>query len=270
MKWEKLGRIFMPQGGGWMSTHAQNPLPEVLGHGYYRVHFSARDERNRSRGGHFVFHIDRPNEIFDVSEFPSIDLGALGAFDDAGAMPGSLVALGEERLMFYTGWSRTVDVPFAFHIGLASSKNDKEFSRVSRAPVLGRNFHDPYVTGAPYVLVESGRFRMWYVSCTSWVLDDVAGKPRHYYTVKYAESKNGLNWQCSDHLCLGYAQGEYAIARPVVWKSETGYRMWFSYRGDGGTYRVGVADSADGIQWTRSEQPLGIDVSRTGWDSEMI
>lgn len=270
MKWEKLGLIFAPQGRGWMSTHAQNPLPEPLGNGHYRVHFSARDERNRSRGGYFVFHINRPKEILEVSESPTIDLGTLGAFDDAGCMPSSLVSWGNERLMFYTGWSKTVDVPFSFHIGLASSTNNKNFTRVSKAPVLGRNFFDPYITGAPYVLVENGIFRMWYISCTSWVADDVAGKPRHYYTVKYAESSNGLDWQCSDHLCLGYAQDEYAIARPVVWKTKTGYRMWFSYRGDGGTYRLGVADSADGIQWSRLKRPLGIDVSPTGWDSEMI
>ena len=48
--------------------------------------------------------------------------------------------------------------------------------------------------------------------------------------------------------------------------------MWYSYRGQPGipTYRIGYAESDDGINWTRNDDQVGIDVSNTGWDSEMI
>jgi hypothetical protein len=53
--------------------------------------------------------------------------------------------------------------------------------------------------------------------------------------------------------------------------------MWFSHRGASGfrseqsrTYRVGYAESRDGAVWTRMDARAGIDVSRTGWDSEMV
>ena len=40
-----------------------------------------------------------------------------------------------------------------------------------------------------------------------------------------------------------------------------------TYRGD--AYRLGTATSSDGIRWVRSPES-GLDVSRDGWDSEMI
>lgn len=46
--------------------------------------------------------------------------------------------------------------------------------------------------------------------------------------------------------------------------------MWFSYRsGIGTSYRIGYAFSFNGINWDRKTDS-GIDVSISGWDSEMI
>ena len=44
--------------------------------------------------------------------------------------------------------------------------------------------------------------------------------------------------------------------------------MWFSYKG--GSYRIGYAESADGLHWERRDADAGIDVSPSGWDSQMI
>ena len=44
--------------------------------------------------------------------------------------------------------------------------------------------------------------------------------------------------------------------------------MWYSYRGD--AYRMGYAESEDGLEWERKDAEAGIDVSEEGWDSEMI
>lgn len=270
-RWEKLGLLFAPSGREWMKTHAQNPLPEDLGGGQFRVHFAARDSQNRARGGYFVFDMKDPQKVLDVVDAPTIDLGPLGAFDDCGVMPSGLVNWQGKKFLYYTGWSKAVEVPFSFHIGLAiSDDGGKTYRSASRAPVLGRNHYDPFITGAPYVLLESGLLRMWYISATQWVKEPPNDKAKHYYTVKYAESTDGLSWKCSSHLCINYEFEEYAIARPVVWKSEQGYRMWFTYRGGQNTYRVGVAESVDGVNWNRLKRSLDIDVSADGWDSEMI
>jgi len=44
--------------------------------------------------------------------------------------------------------------------------------------------------------------------------------------------------------------------------------MWYSYRGS--KYRIGYAESKDGISWIRKDSEVGIDVSSSGWDSDMI
>jgi hypothetical protein len=44
--------------------------------------------------------------------------------------------------------------------------------------------------------------------------------------------------------------------------------MWYSYRGK--RYRIGYAESSDGLHWIRKDNETGIHVSRSGWDSKMI
>ena len=51
-------------------------------------------------------------------------------------------------------------------------------------------------------------------------------------------------------------------------KEKNGYRMWYSYRGK--SYRIGYAESKDGLDWTRKDDEVELDVSSKGWDSEMI
>ena len=46
--------------------------------------------------------------------------------------------------------------------------------------------------------------------------------------------------------------------------------MWYSYKITPATYRIGYAESVDGISWQRMDEKAGIDVSEAGWDSEMI
>ena len=44
--------------------------------------------------------------------------------------------------------------------------------------------------------------------------------------------------------------------------------MWYSFRGD--FYKIGYAESDNGIEWNRQDADAGIDTSDYGWDSEMI
>ena len=74
--------------------------------------------------------------------------------------------------------------------------------------------------------------------------------------------------------CIDYANKyEYAISRPSVIRTAKGiYRMWYSYRAQANvaTYRIGYAESNDGLKWVRMDEASGIDVSASDWDSEMI
>ena len=270
MEWVKKGLIFRPQGDiDWMVSHAMIPFAESIGGDLYRVYFAARDKYNRSNGAYIEIDINNPKEILGISREPVLTPGELGTFDDSGALPSWIVNHGDEKYLYYIGYNIGVTVAFRNFVGLAISRDGGgSFDKVSRAPLLERNDVDPYLTVTPCVLVEDGVWRMWYTSGTKWeeVKDD---KPRHYYHIRYAESSDGIHWDRQGVVCIDYqSSDEYAIARPCVVKEHGLYKMWYCYRGR--SYRIGYAESKDGIRWERRDEEVGIDVSESGWDSEMI
>ena len=107
---------------------------------------------------------------------------------------------------------------------------------------------------------------MWYGSTLSW--DSPNDEMIHI--IKYAESKDGLDWKKKGPALpwsLGVAQ---AFSRPTVLKESDQYHMWFSYReGGGDKYKIGYALSEDGINWHNCLQD-GLPTSVEGWDSEMV
>jgi hypothetical protein len=269
VRWEKLGLVFPPPTDlDWMVSHASLPAAEPRGD-RHRVYFGGRDARSRTRIGAFEIDLRRPFAVRAVTPVPVLDLGPLGAFDDNGVTPACVVA-GERRrrLLYYTGWTLGVTVPFYMFVGLAVSEDGGEtFHRVSSAPILERTRADPYLAASPWILVENGRWRMWYGSGSRWEPGD--GRPRHYYHIRYGESGDGVAWTRTGVVCIDYASpDEYAITRPCVLRDAGGYRMWYTYRGP--AYRIGYAESTDGVHWTRKDHEAGIDASPEGWDSEMV
>jgi hypothetical protein len=232
-----------------------------------RILFSSRDEQGRARVGAADLDLENPGEA-TFGERPLLDIGRLGAFDDSGVTTSCRVDRDGLVHLFYSGWSLGVTVPFYLAIGCAVSEDGGEtFRRVSDAPLLDRNRVDPLLTASPYVLLDEGRWRMWYVSGTEWSLD--GGEPRHRYLIKYAESADGFEWERDGHVCIDYRDAdEHALGRPCVIRDGDAYRMWFSHRG--ASYRIGYAESADGYDWERKDEGAGIDVSESGWDAEMI
>lgn len=263
----------------WNRTHAQNPFPEHIGGDRYKIHFAGRDKLYRSQGGYVEIDMKRPGKVLYMTEKPTLELGELGCFDDCGVMPSCLVKQGNKQYMYYTGWTQQKSTPFSFFIGLAiSSDNGRTFERYSKSPVLGRTGVDHIMTGSPWVIKENRVFRMWYVSGTGWT-GEAFGKQQNHYHIRYAESEDGIEWKPEGVVCVDYKdESEYALARPVVFKSravfDTGeealYRMVFSRRSFSAGYRGGYAESTDGIHWQRNDSKLGLDVSKTGWDSEMV
>ena len=272
MKWIKKGLIFEPKGNfDWMLTHAMMPCVLQISDDIYRIFFSGRDSKNRSQGGYMDININNPTNVLNFSEKPVLKLGPLGCFDDSGAMPTCIVNYNDKLYMYYNGWTLGKDVPFFSFNGVAvSADKGNTFKKLSPGPiVLYRNDVDPYSTFAPYVIIENGIWKMWYVSCVGWKIEN--DKPKHYYHIKYAESKDGINWDRRGIVCIDFkSKDEYAIARPCVIKEDGIYKMWYSYRGGSDTYRIGYAESTDRIKWERKDEEAGIDVSESGWDSEMI
>jgi hypothetical protein len=270
MKWVKKGLIIEPGKFDWMVSHAHNPFTQKLPSDIYQVHFAGRDKLGRAHGGYVKIDINNPANILYMTKKPTLDLGDVGCFDDCGVMPSCIVHHNGKKYMYYTGWTQQKVTPFSFFIGLAISRDGrKTYERYSKAPIFGRTYHDPYLTASPWVIIENGVWRMWYVSGTGWKIEQ--GNVKHYYHIKYAESKDGINWNSQGIICIDYKNSdEYAIARPVVFKENNIYKMWYCYRGGSDAYRAGYAESIDGITWIRKDDEVGIDVSDSGWDSEMI
>jgi len=264
--WKKLGNIFRPEAMfPWLQSHAANPTAEHIRDDIFRIYFSGRDKYNRSSIGYFVVNINNPAEILEVSSQPVVVPGDLGTFDDSGASVGCIVHHNGKSYLYYLGWNLGVTVPWRNSIGLAIADSDEVYRKISNAPVLDRSHIDPYSVSYPFVLVEDGIWKMWYGSNLSWGKEQ---KDMHHL-LKYAESTDGIHWNPTGEIAVKFKdENEYAISKPSIIKVNGIYKMWYSYRGD--SYRIGYAESENGIHFRRMDECAGIDVSQSGWDSESI
>src|SRR5690349_16816440 len=170
MKWLKQGLIFNADGErDWMQTHAQLPVADLRGDGLLRIYFSSRDGEGCSRIASLDVNPDDPTRILRLSEEPILPLGRLGTFDDNGMMPSCLVEHEGRKYLYYIGWNPQVTVSYRLAIGLAVSEDGGEtWHRHSEGPVSDRSVDEPFFNTAPWVVVEDGLWRMWYISCTGW------------------------------------------------------------------------------------------------------
>jgi hypothetical protein len=268
--WSKTGVLVpAPVGLPWAVSHAAVPHVDVVSDNELRIYFTTRDDRGRSQIARADVHGEVEPANVRLQEAPVLVSGELGLFDDSGAMTSCLVRHGARQFLYYQGWSLGVTVPYYVVAGCAVSSDDGEsFQRLSQAPVIDRSAVDPYWVSSPWVLFDEGRWRMWYVSGNGWHFEN--GVAQHYIVhIRYGESDDGIEWRRDGHVCIDFAgPEEYAIARPVVLRDGDRYRMWYSHRGT--AYRIGYAESPDGLGWTRLDDQAGIGVSPGSWDSEMV
>lgn len=282
MKWNwiKKGLIFQSSGQfDWMTSHT-TPVCSIVLQDRLRVFFSSRTPMDANRN--FVSQIgyldvDKTNlqKILGVSKKPVLDLGNPGTFDEFGCMVAKPVVFEGKIFLYYMGWQRLSGnpVPYQVMLGLAISEDHGEtFYKVSSGPVLGIDHIDPVSIGNVSVIVENGVFKMWYTTFTRWELKGV--KPTPNYVIKYAESKDGINWVKSGQVCINedYRGG---VATPSVFKWKGYYHMWFGFRppyddqNNVHGYNLGYAYSVDGINWTRNDnlsELIGVDQD---WESKM-
>ena len=249
-----------------MRTHAANPIAEHIAGDRFRIYFSARDGENRSSISFVEIDLCEPSRVLAEADEPVLGPGELGMFDDSGCSIGCILPVGRKRFLYYMGWHLTVRVPWQNALGLAVSDGPGEpFKRISRFPVVPLDEVDPYTISYPWVLLEQGVFRMWYGSNIQW--GPVQRDMRHL--LKYAESRDGISWERPGTIVIDFeSPAEYAICKPCVLKHGDGYEMWFCSRGE--RYRIRYAQSHDGLTWTRRDGNVGVDVSSSGWDSDMI
>jgi hypothetical protein len=279
LKWIKKGLIFCPSGEyEWSKSHAQVPVVDVINDDIWRIYYTTRDSKQRSRISYIEVEAGNPQNILYKHDKPVIDIGSPGCFDDCGAMCSSLVKFEHKIYMYYIGWNVRNTVSYHLSIGLAVSEDGGQtFSKLYTGPLLDRNFIEPYMCGTCYVLFEEEKWKIWYTSGTKW--ETVMNKSEPYYDIKYAESDNGIEWARTGKTAIYYNHNREALGVPSVIHDNNLYRMWYSYRNVSGyrvdkrnSYHIGYAESTNGVDWVRMDENVGIDLSPNDndWDSQMI
>ncbi|MGP0064110.1 MAG: hypothetical protein ACLQGP_10995 [Isosphaeraceae bacterium] len=279
MSWTKRGLIYVPDGRfGWNRTHAAVPTVDAADDQVWRIYYAARDEDNRSHTSYLDVEAGNPSRILYEHPEPILPLGRLGTFDDSGIMPSWVVAVDRTtRYLYYIGWTVRQTVPYHNSIGLAiSNDGGRTFTKAAEGPLFGLTLHEPYFTGTSCVLIDEGTWKNWYLSCVGW--EEVEGRAEPLYNIKYAESPDGIHWRRDGVVAIELKlPDEGGIAKAAVLRGADCYHMWYSYRKLSGyrsnkkdSYRIGYAESADGVRWERKDHLAGIDISAEGWDANMI
>ncbi len=253
-----------------MVSHAANPFAVKLNDGTFRIYFTCRDNESKSHIGFVDVDFLENFKVVRISDTPVLTPGPLGMFDDSGVAMGYYILIDGVPHIYYLGWNLKVTVPWLNTIGLAKyNKESDKFEKVSKAPIMDRSNEDPFSISYPSILYDKGVYKMWYGSNLKWGKD----QQDMSHVIKYAESNNGLDWSRKNIIVIDLMyKNEYAISKPIVVKVIDKYLMWYSYRGRNEiqTYRIGFAESDDGLSWKRKDNEAGINVSRQGWDSEML
>ncbi len=266
MKWRKLGLIYEPRPiDDYLLTHASNPLAIYLKDDVFRIFFSGRDKKNRSSVGYVDIDIIN-RKIIDVCKSSIFNFSSKSSFYSHGVSIGTAYNLENSDYILFMGWQIKENEHWRGDIGRLRLINGSKLILDPELPVLTSDKEDPISLSYPCVIEDDGLYKMWYGSTISWTSEN--GEMIH--VIKYATSKDGINWT-KHGLAVPYEIGvAQAFSRPSVLKDNKGYHMWFSYRSGNGTkYRIGYAYSNNGLNWVRKED-VGIDVSKEGWDSEMI
>ncbi|MGM1055656.1 MAG: hypothetical protein ACQEWG_07225 [Bacteroidota bacterium] len=276
MIWKKKGII---QGEeiniSWSAGRAIAPIPLLQNNNMLRIYFSTLDEKGRSLPIFIETNAELPNKIQYTEKDPILTLGNLGSFDDSGITVSSIVEIGNRKYLYYIGWNPQKNVSYKLAIGLAISEDDGPYQKISEGPIMDRSIDEPYFNTAPCVILDGGIWRMWYVSCYGWKM--VNNWPEPLYNIKYAVSNDGINWKRTGIVAIQHDEFAEAIGKPTVYIENGVYKMIYSYRNSVDyrtdpqkSYRLGYAESSDGINWTRMDDQVGISFAKEGWDSNMM
>lgn len=267
MIWKKLGQIYHCKPiDEYLLSHASNPLAVYLKDDVFRVFFSGRDKENKSSVGYVDIDIVKQIAL-DTCEQVVAKYGNEDSFYSHGISIGNMYQAKGKNYIQFMAWQIRDGGHWRGDIGRLQISDDYNTLKLDPKEVyIGCDDEDKVSLSYSWVMQDEGIYKMWYGSTIDWKSEN--GEMIH--VIKYATSQDGDNWQ-KHGLAIPYELGiAQAFSRPTVIKDNQGYHMWFSYRsGDGTKYRIGYAHSIDGITWDRKKDS-GIDVSESGWDSEMI
>lgn len=255
-------------GGAWL------PVAEKIQNQIVRIYFATRNSAEQVVITYIEVEAGEPRNVLYVHDRPVLGPGEPGAFDDWGVMPSGIVHFRGLNCLYYVGCKREEGLPEGNGIGMAVGEIGREgFLQLFSGPVLGGGYREPRLDSAPWVLVEGGRWRMWYTSPRQ--CQTGKGGLESVYPIKYAESEDGIHWEKRQEACIEFeSAGGAGIHRPCVVKEAGRHHLWFCCRGMQGKDgfrrdedRIAYAESEDGIRWVRRDEGPKLEAAG-GWDAE--
>lgn len=273
MKWRKHGVVWGPNGKStWARKYATCPTPYKLPDGLLRIYVQCRDHDNVGRVGYVDLDSNNPLRVVSESTRPVLDVGKPGSFDDSGVFQTSVLKAPDGRLlMYYVGFELCHRIRYRLLTGLAVSVDGgTSFRRVRDTPILERSESETSFRCGPHVLLEDGRFRMWYVAGSQWI--ELEGKSVPVYDIRYMESEDGVRWPAQGRVVLPLDEArEHGFGRPYVVRDGDRLRMLYSIRlKSPARSRMGYAESRDGLVWRRLDDRLGLEVTPGAWDGDSV
>ncbi len=277
MKWIKKGRIFEPRGQTpWMQKYGILPTPFYIEEkNIIRIFFGTSAEDNVCKITYLDVNAEKPSEIIYLHTTPLLPEGEPGLFDEHGLNPSQIVIINHQPHLFYIGYQRLQSIPYLLFCSYAIL--NEEMNKViyrKKTPLLDRTHHEPFIRSAITIVQEEDLYHLWYVSAYKWewINNELfKNKQLPNYHIKYLRTKNFVEWNKHPKPVIAAKNdSEFGFGRPWCIKENNVFKMWYSLRRKNISYRIGYAESLDGMHWDRKDEPMGIDVSETGWDSEMI
>jgi len=259
MKWTPLGQVFHTN--HW----AQCPTPLVLDD-RIRVYFSERDDFGKSFIRFVDLDLGDPTKLLGEPSGRVLENGAIGGFDDEGQIPSFVIGSDKNLNLYFSGWNSRNTVPYHNATGVAFSLDGGfSFKRSKEGPILDRTPDEPYLAVTPSFCAGM----TYYVSGLRW--ERILGRYEPIYTIHAARSQDGLYFERLGQVIPQFHDHE-CFSRPWALKIDEAWHLWFSYRSaydyrDGpNAYRIGYAQSSDGLHWFRQGDP---EIVREDWNATM-
>ncbi|WP_291588237.1 hypothetical protein [Comamonas sp. UBA7528] len=284
MIWEKIGKIFDPSKHNLSNNckeYAQSPQTLIL-EDRVRIFFSTRSLDEKGKFLSHIAYVDfsrNMKNILGTSSSTVIPLGEKGCFDEHGIFPINIYQDDERIIAYTTGWNRKVSVSVDTSIGLAIS-HDKghTFEKYGAGgPIVTANIKEPFLVGDAFVKKYHNIYYMWYIYGSKWIKKNTNDSAERVYKIAQATSVDGITWnRDSINIIQDTIDADECQALPSVIFHNGLYHMYFCYRDaygfrteKGKGYRIGYAYSSDLKKWNRDDRCGGIELSQTGWDSDM-
>ncbi|HRN69774.1 MAG TPA: C39 family peptidase [Candidatus Woesebacteria bacterium] len=140
--------------------------------------------------------------------------------------------------MWYDGYDGST-----FRIGYAYSTDGITWNNL-QSPVLdGSSKNQDY--NEPFVLYDNNKYKMWFLTYN---------KSSGATNISYSESADGIIWNEPTVSLVPTEPWEINfIAHPHVIKDQNQYKLYYSGQSGNGIWKIGYAESINGINWTKFE-----------------